>query len=47
LARAGLLSRLLPGRRGKGLPEKDMVYLRDIDDFFIERGVSDPRGDQR
>jgi hypothetical protein len=45
--RPGLLARLprLPALKAKGLPEKDMVYLRDIDEFFIKQGVSDPRGD--
>ena len=45
--RPGLLARLprLPTLKGKGLPEKDMVYLREIDEFFIKQGVSDPRGD--
>ena len=42
---AGFLRRL-PGVRQPiaGLPDQDMVILRDIDEFFVQKGVSPPRG---
>mmetsp|Transcript_3065 Transcript_3065/g.5802 ORF Transcript_3065/g.5802 Transcript_3065/m.5802 type:complete len:263 (-) Transcript_3065:429-1217(-) len=31
-------------RKDTRLPEEDMIYLRDIDNFFVQNNVSPPRG---